>query len=209
MLTEASLDRIEAAVADAEKQTSCEYIVVLAPASSRYEGRIIKAGALGALLAYALLYSINYWLYGEPDALWLLLEAIASGALVAVAFNKFSPLRRLLIPRWVMTAAVDTAAHATFSQENASLTKDRNAVLIYVSVFEGEVRLMPDIGVQQKVHEGKLGEIEGKLANAQSGDPTELVCDAIRQLGACCGACFPIEPEDVNELPDRPQIRLP
>ena len=63
MLTEASLDRIETAVAEAEKLTSCEYIVVLAPASSRYEGRVIKAGALGALLAYAVLYSLNFWLF--------------------------------------------------------------------------------------------------------------------------------------------------
>ncbi|MCA8914015.1 MAG: hypothetical protein KDB90_01285 [Planctomycetes bacterium] len=152
---------------------------------------------------------MNFWLYGEPDALWLLLESIATGAVVAYTFNKVSVLRRLLIPRWVQTSAVDTAAHATFSQENASLTKDRNAVMIYVSVLEGEVRLMPDIGVQQKLHEGKLGEIEGKLANAQSGDPTELLCDAIKQLGECCRDCFPIEADDVNELPDRPQIRLP
>ena len=196
-------------MAEAEKLTSCEYIVVLAPAASRYEGRVLKAGALAALLAFAALYSTNLWLYGEPDALWLLIEAVATGGIVSLAFARFTPLRRLLIPRWVMNSSVDAASHATFSQENVSLTKDRNAVLIFVSVLEGEMRLMPDIGVQQRVPASKLGEIEGKLSNAQSGDPATLICEALQNLGECCKDCFPIEPDDVNELPDRPQIRLP
>ena len=210
LLSEESLDRIEAAVADAESHTSCEYIVVLAPASDRYEGRVIKTGAAAAVILFVALYWLNDWMFGMPlDPLLLLIEAAAIGAVISLLFGKVSALRRLLIPNWRMTAAVDVIAHSIFSEENVSLTKDRNAVLIYVSVLEGEVRLMPDIGVQQKVHDAKLGEIEAGLANADQGDPTELVVTALNKLAECCKERFPIQDDDENELPDRPQIRLP
>ncbi len=49
VLSDAGLKRLEAAIASAEAATSCEFIVVLAPASSRYEGKTLKAGAAVAL----------------------------------------------------------------------------------------------------------------------------------------------------------------
>lgn len=184
--------------------------MVLAPASSRYEGRALRAGAAAAVIMFVGLYWLNTLAFEfAPDALLMLLEAAAVGGLLAWMASRLDPLRRLLIPRWAMNAAVETASHATWSEENVSLTKDRNAVLLYVSVLEGALRLMPDIGLQQKLHEGKLGEIEGALANADHGDPVELVCSALRKLGECCKECFPLQDDDQNELPDRPQIRLP
>lgn len=184
--------------------------MVLAPASSRYEGRALRAGAAAAVIMFVGLYWLNTLVFEfAPDALLMLLEAAAVGGLLAWLASRVDPLRRLLIPRWAMNAAVAAAAHATWSEENVSLTKDRNAVLLYISVLEGAVRLMPDIGMQQKLHEGKLGEIEGALVNADQGDPVELVCGAVRKLGECCKECFPIQDDDKNELPDRPQIRLP
>ncbi len=209
LLSEESLDAIEAAVADAEQATSCEYIVVLAPASDRYEARVLKVGVLATLLAFALIYSLNQWLYGPPHAMWLLLEALAVGVVVTVALARIDALRRLVVPRAMRSELVDTAAGATFFEENVSLTKDRNAVMLYVSVFEGELRLMPDVGVQQKVHDAALNEIMAGVANAVDADPTDLVCEAVRKLGHICKECYPIQDDDDNELPDRPQIRMP
>jgi putative membrane protein len=184
--------------------------VVLAPSSSRYEGRVIKAGAAVAVIVYIALYWLNGLLFEiDTDPLMLLLESCAAGGLMALLFSRADVLRRMLIPRWARRAAVDAAAHSTFSVENVSLTRERNAVLLYVSVLEGEIRLMPDIGLQKRLREGALGEIEGMLKNAQTGDPVELLCDAIRKLGSHCKDCFPIHGQDQNELPDRPQIRLP
>lgn len=210
MLSAASLDRIEAAIADAEKATSCEFAVVLAPASSRYGGRAMAAGVAAAIIVFVALYWINdLWLNAMPDPLLLMLEAVAAGGLTATAFARVSWLRRLVIPAWRMNAAVDDAAHAAFSEENVSLTKDRNACLLYVSLLEGQVRLMPDIGMQTKVHDAALGEIQAMLANADTGDAVALICDAIAKLGNACKDCFPYHTADQNELPDRPQTRMP
>jgi putative membrane protein len=196
-------------VAEAEKGTSCEYIVVLAPASDRYEGRALKAGALAALVVFAAVYLVNLYGFDTGSAPGgLLLEGVGAGALVTLLATRVAPLRRLLIPRWRMHDAVQNAANAVFTEENVSLTKDRNAVLLYVSVLEGEALLMPDIGVTRKVPEAKLGEIHSKLTHA-TGNANQLVCDAIKALGECCKECYPRADDDQNELMDRPQIRLP
>lgn len=210
LLAPATLDRIEAAVAAAEKSTRCEIIVVLAPASSLYEGRASRAAVGVALLVFLSLYSINRLVYGiEANALTLLLEALFFGAIAAVAFSRWAPLRRLLSTRAQRSTAVQRAAGATFFEERVGATKERNAVLLYVSVLEGEARLLADVGLEAKAHDAVLGGILAALNNAASGDAAALVCDAVARLGALCAEHFPIQAGDDNELPDRPQVRLP
>lgn len=184
--------------------------MVLAPASDRYEGRALKAGALAALVVFAAIYLLNLYVFETAsDPGWLLLEAVAGGGLVTALAMRWAPLRRMLVPRWRRHAAVTNAANAVFTEENVSLTKDRNAVLLYVSVLEGEALLLPDIGVTRKVAESRLGEIHSTLMHTEGAAPEKLVCDAVKALGECCKECFPRATDDENELPDRPQVRLP
>lgn len=206
----ASLDRLEKAVAEAERHTSCEYVVVLAPASSRYEGRVWALAAAIAVIAFVVAHYVNqHLLYITTDPPLLLLECLAVGGLAGLLFARIGALKRAIVPAWRRVACVDMAADATFTKEKVGLTRKRNAVLLYVSVLEGEVRLLPDIGLVTKLHEAKLGEIKGMLINATAGDPVELIENALVALGKACGECFPRAGDDVNELPDKPQVRLP
>lgn len=205
-----SLDRIEEAVAEAERNTSCEFVVVLAPASARYEGRVFTLAAAIAVIVFVLAHYANqHLLYTASDPPLLLLEALIAGGVTGALFARVGMLKRLIVPAWQRSARVDIAAAATFTQEKVSLTAERNAALLFVSVLEGEVRLMPDIGLARKTQEARLGEILSGLAHAQSGDPVGLIENALRDLGKCCGEGFPRAENDSNELPDKPQIRLP
>jgi uncharacterized membrane protein len=166
-------------------------------------------GAIGVLI-FVVMYALYRWVFDEPiDALHLLIEALVGTAIGWVFFNKWAALKRSLIPLYRLEDAVETASAATFTQESVTMTKERNGCMIYASVLEGEVRIMPDVGLINGVSEAKLGEVKAKLANAESGNPTELICETLKELGDCCAEAFPIQPDDVNELPDRPQIRLP
>lgn len=210
LLAPAALDRIEVAVAEAEKATCCEIIVVIAPASSRYEGRGARAGIGAALIVFLSVYNINALAFNAvPEPLLLLAEALLIGVIVAIMFTRWAPLRRLLITRAQRSAAVTVAAGAVFFEERAHATASRNAVLLYVSVLEGEAKILPDIGFAAKAHDAAFGEIQTVLNNAQSGDAVSLVCDAVAQLGTLGSRHFPMAQGDANELPDRPQIRHP
>lgn len=210
LLRPESLDRLEKAVGEAERQTGCEFVVVLAPASSRYDGRVWAMACALAVITFVLVHFVNsQWLNVATDPPLLLLESLAVGGIAALLFSRVGALKRLIVPAWRRAACVDTAAESTFTRENVGLTRDRNAVLLYVSVLEGEVRLMPDIGLVRKLHEAKLGAIRAMLVNAKGGDSLDVLERALSALGTACAECFPRAADDVNELPDKPQLRLP
>jgi putative membrane protein len=197
-------------VAAAERRTGCEFVVVLAPASSRYEGRVWALAVGAALAVYLLLLGVHELALDlTADPVWLLAEAVAMGALAMLAARRSNRLLRLLVPRWRQSACVDAAAEATFTRENVSLTRERNAVLLYISVLEGEARLVPDIGLTRALRESRLGEIKAMLSAPGDGDPVERVESVLEALGRACGECFARRDDDINELPDKPQIRLP
>jgi len=210
LLGQDALSRIEAAVAQAEAKTSCEFVVVLAPASSRYEGTAMRVGALAAVLTFVVIYWFTRIAMNvRPDALYLLAESVAMGAIVTWAFARLAPLRRLLARRITQSLFVSQAASAAFHEQKVAWTKDHNAALLYISVMEGEARLLGDLGLQQKAGEANLNEIQAALNAASDGDGASLIEHALARLGELGAKHYPRAAGDVNELPDKPVIRLP
>ena len=210
LLSDAGLKRIEAAVAAAEARTSCEFVVVLAPAAARYEGRAFRLGALSAVLTFVSIYWVSRLAYNaRPDALYLLAEAAAMGALIAWAFSRVALLRRIVISPIARAHGVSQAAGAAFHEQKVAWTREHNAALLFVSVLEGEARVLGDLGLQAKVGEAKLNELQAALNCAADGEGVVLVEKALADLGALCAPHFPRAADDVNELPDKPVIRLP
>lgn len=210
LLHDDALNAIEKAIADAESKTSCEFAVVIAPASARYFDRILMIAFAAMMVAFCAHYLINRFvtrLWTDPAM--LLLESVCVAGVVLVCGVVFPAFQRLLIPKRMRSDRVDVCAHASFSEQNIHLTADRNGCLIYVSVLEGEVRLMADVGMRTKVGENKIGEVHASLLNPGSANAVTVLCDAILALGELCSEPFPIADDDENEIPDRPIIRLP
>lgn len=210
LLKASALDRIARAVANAETATSCELVVVLAPASSRYEGRALKAGAAAALLTFLALYWVlRFMTIWPPDALWLLAESCVIGALATLAFSRVAIFKRLLISRAATSAMVSSTSNAVFMEQKVASTREHNAVLIFISLFEGEARVVADQGLNGKIPESVLNEVQARLNETREGDSLQLVEGAITSIGSLCAGAFPRRPDDQNELPDSPVIRLP
>jgi putative membrane protein len=117
-------------------------------------------------------------------------------------------VRQILIRRSTARQAVDLASAACFWEQKIGFTKQHNAILLYVSIAEGQARLLPDAGVTAKIPDAKFGELSQRL-NAGEGDATELVCGVIRDVSALVKDAFPRAAEDINEVPDKPVIRFP
>lgn len=210
LLTPQALARIEQAVAQAEQGTSCEIAVVLAPASSRYEIPVVQMAALFAVGALVGLDALNYFaletnMLGNP--LWLMGCSLAVGAGIAM-FVAGTALRRKVVGATQARKAVDLAAAASFWEQKIGFTKEHNAVLLYVSVWEGQARVLPDAGATAKIADAKFGEI-AKSLNDTGSDGPDAVCEAISQIGALVKDAFPRAASDANEVPDKPVIREP
>lgn len=208
LLTPQALERIERAVAQAEQGTSCEIAVVLAPASSRYEVPVFQLAGLFTIVAFVALDALNFFVL-ETDMLdnplWLMCCSLAVGAGVAM-FVTSTGLRRKFVSAAQARKAVDLAAAASFWEQKIGFTTEHNAVLLYVSVWEGQARVLADAGATTKIADAKFGEI-AKSLNDSSGDGLEAVCAAIAQIGALVKPVFPRAGDDVNEVPDKPVIR--
>ena len=77
-------------------------------------------------------------------------------------------------------------------------------ILILVSLLEHRVQVLADSGINARVKPGTWDEVvEIILAGIRRGDLCQGLCDAIDRCGEILGREFPIQPDDVNELPDR------
>lgn len=82
-------------------------------------------------------------------------------------------------------------------------TKDGSGVLLFLAVKSGRFEIVADRAINEKVGEeawnGIAAEITEHIRENGIGDGLE---HGVRRIGAFLGEHFPIQPDDVNELPD-------
>ena len=168
---------INQALMDAEDQTGCEIVVVVADASGRYDrgedifGLVLSLLVLSALwLGLPLLQqaggsSASWEAAAAPLGLISILTVIfisfAAGAWLATIFPA---LKMLFVARQEMEDEVSRAAQSSFFEYDLRKAKNGAGILIYISVFERMVQVLGD---------------EAASAHLQDGD-FQAICDEIR-----------------------------
>jgi putative membrane protein len=208
---------ISAAVAEAEKKTSAEIVPVVATTSDRYERAEDLIGLGVAMTAVAATWT-QYQRFvpstdwdGDNDlALHLpyVLAIFAAGWALGVVLAKSLPwIKRLAISRKTALSRVLIAAHHSFESLHVGGTENSTGVVIYVSLFERRVCVWADRAISEKIAETEWKDACAILTNAlKSGKPREGFIEAIKKLGDVLAKHFPIQPKDVNELPNELRI---
>jgi putative membrane protein len=200
--------RITSAVRDAESGTAGEVVVVLAEESDAYEEASWRGAALagGGVLVLDLGYrhAAPFWLPLPANA--ALLIGLAAAALAFWLVPKADGLRRRLVSRAARVSRVRTAAQAAFHVHRVSATRERTGVLVYVSLFEREVVVLPDLGIEAKAPESAWAEVMGHVVRGMTaGQPADGVVDAVRACGGLLRAAgFAARPDDQDELANAP-----
>jgi len=189
---------VKAAVQDVESRTNAEIVVAVRKTSGTY----FHADLLGGLVfAFASLAFFLY--YPEPFAYTLFpleqLVVLASGAFLT---NAIHPLRRVLSGRRLLRASVDRSARATFMELRLGRTRGRNAVLVYVSIYERRAFVVCDVGLD----EGQLGptwiDLRDAMNHAVRDNDVPSFLLAVRAMGPILATEAPHTAADTNELPD-------
>ncbi len=197
MLSETDRSAVAASVAEAERRTSAEIAIVLADSSSDY-GRASTAGAMSlGLIAATLLALILGW-----NSMWLFLLLFALLYPAArLLIHRFPVLKRLFITDAELDEEVMEAASVAFHEHGLSLTREQNAVLVYLSAFEHRVRIMADTGLAAKEMQADFDSVASELAGSmRQGRAAQGLCVAVRRLGGLAAAHYPPRPDDTNEL---------
>lgn len=191
------VDAVARAVADAERGTSAELVVVVAARSGTYRDLAMGAGAMAALLV--LLVALFARRMFPPLA--VAVEVPLVFALVAWLTHRLPATLRRLATEARMRRQVERAAAWWFLEEAVHGTKARTGMLVYLSLLEQRAAIVPDLGLSRAVPDAAWGGIAwGSLRTVDE------VRAGIAAIGALLKERLPADGQDVNELPDMPRI---
>jgi len=132
-------------------------------------------------------------------------ESHTSAELVLVVRNASTPLGWLGLS--ANAAAVRRRAEQLFLELGLDRTQARNAVLVYLSVRERAVVVLGDLGIHQRLGASTWESLVAEALGAR-GAPglLERLEGMVRNLGTKMAQPFPRGADDVNELPDAPNL---
>ncbi len=187
---------IERAVGRIEDGTRAEIVVVAAARSGSYRDLAIAVGGGAAWIVLLL----ALFLPPVISPIWVALEVPLAGILFAWLFDRTPALLRPLASARRREAQVASAARAAFVEQELGGTRERNGVLVYVSLLERRVVVLPDAGADAAIPSARWNGVRWNV------DTTEGLLAGLEEVGRILAAAFPIRPGDRNEIPDRPRI---
>jgi putative membrane protein len=202
-LTEEERERVQRAVAEAEKMTSGEIVPMVVSSSYDYPMADVLGGVAISLPLALLLTPLagrtfwigaqNMWLFlGFFIALFFLLHQVVRHTLW---------LKRVFVSPKEIDEEVEEAAVVSFFREGLYQTREQTGVLIFISVFEHEVWVLADRGINQKVEKEKWNEIVQMIVTGiKEGRQAEAICEAVKQAGDLLRVHFPRKTDDRDEL---------
>ena len=190
--------RVEAAVVEVESRTDAEVVVVAAGQSGQYQdaamlwasvvtlAMLVAAMLVPAVIHPALLvinlaitWAICVWLFNGP---WFLRFAVSKAR---------------------QQRQVKLAAAAEFHLEAVHSTPHRTGLLIYISALEGQVELIADAGLEQKIPRGAWT----GATKAFRHDDLDHFIEGLRNVGKTLAEHIPPSGDETFDLPNAPRVR--
>jgi putative membrane protein len=191
--------KIVAAVRAAEASTSAEIVPMVVGASDSY-----PKAELACAVAVGLVVGVLGNLAFGGQGMWLFLLFFSVFSLAAFEAAKRTPgLKRLFVSRERALHETKQAAQAAFFTHGLTKTRERNAVLVYVSVFEHLVFIQPDTGLAGTLDQRSLDALAAVLTEGiGQGKQAAALVSTIEKLAAILAPHFPPREGDTNELKD-------
>ncbi len=204
------LERIRAAVAEAEIATSGEIVTYIVGECDSYPEVAWRGASLGALAGLGVGVGLHWWGTAWVSPLWWLLLPVVVGMLSGgLAAARISWLRRRLIAGELLAHRVSQRAESAFLEEEVFSTNERTGILIFVALFEHRVVVLGDSGINSVVEPTEWQEIiDHMVEELGHGRPAEALVRGV----ADCGRLLErrgveIRPDDRDELANAPRLR--
>lgn len=204
LATEAARARLRQAIASVEGRSAAEIVMAVRPISDRYADIDLTVGALVAWIT--LVFTLFADTVFDLDTIAVLVPGVGIAAGVATRF--VPPLRRGLARASRIEASVDRAARACFVEKRVTYTRGRTGILLYLSLFERRIAVVPDAGIDRALaaaHRGTWDAAVSRLvalARTTGLRDPEALARAIEGLADPLERALPRSVDDLDELPD-------
>jgi putative membrane protein len=190
------------AVKFVEAQSAAEVVIAVRPASGLYRHADYLFGFCLAMVGLIALLFVDI----EYEEWFVIVEVAALFAGGAVACAHLGGLRRLFSSKRVRTENVQRGAKAAFVEMGISHTHHRTGILVFASLFERAVVVVPDVGIDPKALGPEWEKARAALESSLiSGPRADRLLAAVRALAAPLSKALPHVEGQLNELPDEPQ----
>ncbi len=191
-------ERVSTAIRAAEANTSGEIVCVLAQTCCDVTALPILIAAVVALALPWLLVTVT----ALPVDRILALQVFVFVMLAIVLC--LPRLRVVLVPRAARRAIAHRCAMEQFVIRGIAHKKDRNGILIFVSLAERYARIIADDGIAARVPQAEWqGAVDALVAHMSGGRIADGFVAAIAACGQVLATHFPRSGSGRDELPDR------
>jgi putative membrane protein len=216
--SDADQDKVSAAIAKAEANSSGEIVAVATPISDAYHdvGLHWAVAVMTLVLAWAAWCPtcLQYWYSAllpgwraEPSLGELLTFLMVLAVLkftVVLLILKWMPLRLALTPGATKHRRVRRRAIAVFKAAAERRTVGRTGILIYLSIAERRAEIVADEAITKMTAPEAWGEaMAALLVEVKQGRPADGIVAAVERVGAVLAEHFPRSATDSNEIPDK------
>lgn len=192
------LERISAAIRDAESKTSGEIVTVIAERADDYTYiRILWAAVLALLTPAPFLFGWVTLPLSAIYALQLGLFILAAGLLV------LTPLGLWTVPLSVRRRRAAALAREQFYAQAVDTVSNGAGMLLFVAFQERYVEILADRGIDERVDQADWDRaISAFTAEVKAGRIADGFLGAVGTCGDLLAAHFPKQPVDDEDLPN-------
>jgi len=208
-INDVELDRIKAAVREAEEKISGEIVPVLVDKSGYYPVANYKCSLIfsavtffGIIMLDRYVIDASHTLYYDPMFIFFL---VFVGGVIGYIVPNISPwAQRFFVNQKQLDESTRQRAENAFLEEEVFNTRHRTGIMIFVSFFEHEVIVMADRGISKVVEQKEWDTIVSEIIrNIRSGKVIEGIEGGIKRCGEILlEKGFKKTADDVNELRD-------
>ncbi len=197
--------RLYEAVQAIEQESDAEIVTLVYSHSDTYRSIALIAAALATYLSYSILMFSPALI--SDFALYIVPILVFVGIFFLV--DKIKPLKQRLIPKKVKHRATEIYARALFQKAGIHHTERHTGLLIFISLLEKKVQLIPDRGIKNALSDEDWLQIQSYFeAIFESNEIENGIIKALGQSKELFALYLPALPDDINELPDYVEITL-
>lgn len=197
-LNETLKGQIKEAIINAEKNSSCEFVTIITQKSGDYGIYAFFVSSLSALIIPHLMLWLTNWLtLGAIFRFQIVL------LIILLVVTRMPFVMKKLVPHAVMRRQAALVAQGSFRKFGLHRTSKRRAILFFVSIDEGHVEIITDVGIDAKIPADKWQSIIEKFRiSLHTKNIGYGYLEAIEACGEILKREFPAEEGDMDELPN-------
>ncbi|MGB1241042.1 MAG: TPM domain-containing protein [Chitinophagales bacterium] len=205
--SEEELQKIEAAVKEAESGISGEIVPVFVEQCDNYELAYYRAASITALCTFSSIVLLDRFWAGFQlyDPFYYLLNVLFA-AMVAISLVHYFPLvKRLFVGTSKLYYEADERADAIFLREEVFNSTHRTGVMIFVAFFEHQVIVKADKGISSVVNQKEWEEVvELVIEGIKKDELAEGILKGIKRCAHILEANeFIVDTKNLDELSNK------